>query len=57
MNEIEELKLAFVAYKYRIGKLKDCVDWAVERLVRDEDEGDADGVSFHREVCLYYCAL
>jgi hypothetical protein len=40
MNEIEELQLAYISYKRSDGQLKDCVDWAVERLVRDEDEGD-----------------
>lgn len=40
MNEIEELQLAYISYKRSDGQLKDCVNWAVERLVRNEEEGD-----------------
>lgn len=42
MNKIEELKLAFTKYKYGAGQLTGCVDWAVERLVKVEEEDDMD---------------
>ena len=42
MNKIEELKLAFAKYKYGAGQLTGCVDWAVERLVKVEEEDDMD---------------
>lgn len=42
MNKIEELKLSSTAQKYGVGHLKDCVDWAVERLVKVEEDDDMD---------------
>lgn len=42
MKSIEELQDMLVAHKYGLGDLKECVDWAVERLLRNEDDGDED---------------
>jgi hypothetical protein len=40
VNAVEELRDVLAAHSYGCGDLKACVEWAVDRLVRDEDDGD-----------------
>ena len=42
MNAVEELRNSLAAYKYGFGDLRECVAWAVERLSRNDDDGDED---------------
>jgi hypothetical protein len=42
MNAVEELQDILAAHNYGLGDLKACVDWAVERLSRNEDDSDED---------------
>ena len=42
MNAVEELQSILAAHNYGLGNLKACVDWAVERLSRNDDDSDED---------------
>ena len=42
MKQIQQLKKMFVLYKHEIRKIDSCVDWAVKRLEKDEEQGDLD---------------
>ena len=41
-NADEELQAILAGHNYGLGELNACVDWAVERLSRNEDGGDED---------------
>jgi hypothetical protein len=40
MKKIKNLYKAFVLYTYKLEKIETCINWAVERLENDEEEGD-----------------
>jgi hypothetical protein len=42
VHAVEELQHVLAAHKYGFGSLNACVEWAVERLSRNEDAGDED---------------
>jgi hypothetical protein len=44
MNAVDALQNALFAYKFGLGNVKACVNWAVERLMRDEEGDDNDVV-------------
>lgn len=42
MNAIDNLRDSFIKSKFGLGKLNVCVDWAVERLVKNEENQDTE---------------
>jgi hypothetical protein len=42
MNSVDELQDILFAYEFALSSWKDCVNWAVARLLNDEEAGDKD---------------
>jgi hypothetical protein len=51
MNAVEELQDILAAHNYGVGNSKACVDWAVERLTRNEDDSDKDIILLASSAC------
>jgi hypothetical protein len=44
MKAVEELEHSYLLAKTGVGDYHDCIDWAVERIEADEEEGDVEVV-------------
>jgi len=42
MKEIESLYQKFVFHEFNLSSWKECIDWGIERLQKDDDNGDVD---------------
>ncbi len=50
MNKIEELQKSYMLFNYKVGKIDSCINWAIDRLEHNEEDGDENIVLLAGEI-------